>query len=430
MSMESGPVIEEAKPQPQEGPGIPGEAKPTAFEYSLLRTPYEGLVRSFRLAQKQVEKESAQIVNYIAAGKIAGDPQECASRIDKLVAKLRGLKQVVEAAERKESEYLERCQKRLRLLADCIVPDDDTIMEKRVDFNAESSRIDRILAEYLAREGFVGTAEEVVSSSGIEDQVDLDVFREAHGIVEAFRNHDVGPALEWCNENRSKLKKLASPFETHLHMQCFVEFILHGKSLEAVQYVREHVQAADFALCPELQCIMALPVFAKLVPLKEGKRCLSEEEARLASIPPKYAAFVSEGRWQHLADLFRKNFCDVYGLPQKPLLEVLLLAGFFALKSPVCEERKSVSCPTCDPDWQPYLKLVPKVHRVRSVLICPISGDVMDDDNPPMSSPEGHVYSQRVLQRLVEESEDGLVVCPQTKKKFPLEAFQKIYVTA
>lgn len=40
-----------------------------------------------------------------------------------------------------------------------------------------------------------------------QDLVDIDVFQEARKVIDALQNKDVGPALAWCADNKSRLKK-------------------------------------------------------------------------------------------------------------------------------------------------------------------------------------------------------------------------------
>lgn len=40
-----------------------------------------------------------------------------------------------------------------------------------------------------------------------QDLVDIDVFQEAKIVIDALQNKDVAPALAWCAENKSRLKK-------------------------------------------------------------------------------------------------------------------------------------------------------------------------------------------------------------------------------
>lgn len=40
-----------------------------------------------------------------------------------------------------------------------------------------------------------------------QELVDIDVFQEAKKVIDALQNKDAAPALAWCAENKSRLKK-------------------------------------------------------------------------------------------------------------------------------------------------------------------------------------------------------------------------------
>lgn len=40
-----------------------------------------------------------------------------------------------------------------------------------------------------------------------QDLVDIDVFQEAKKVIDALRNKEVAPALAWCADNKSRLKR-------------------------------------------------------------------------------------------------------------------------------------------------------------------------------------------------------------------------------
>lgn len=40
-----------------------------------------------------------------------------------------------------------------------------------------------------------------------QDLVDIEVFHEAKRVIDALQNKEVAPALAWCAENKSRLKK-------------------------------------------------------------------------------------------------------------------------------------------------------------------------------------------------------------------------------
>lgn len=40
-----------------------------------------------------------------------------------------------------------------------------------------------------------------------QDLVDIEVFQEAKKVIDALQNKEVAPALAWCSDNKSRLKK-------------------------------------------------------------------------------------------------------------------------------------------------------------------------------------------------------------------------------
>lgn len=58
--------------------------------------------------------------------------------------------------------------------------------------------------------------------------------------------------------------------------------------------------------------------------------------------------------------------------------------------------QRNVDCPTCGNEMSILAKDVPLSHHVNSNIVCRISGEVMDDENYPMTFPNGYVYSYKV----------------------------------
>jgi hypothetical protein len=60
---------------------------------------------------------------------------------------------------------------------------------------------------------------------GTQDLVDIDVFLDATRVIDSLQNKEIAPALAWCAENKSRLKKskvcvMFGHFITEFHMQC------------------------------------------------------------------------------------------------------------------------------------------------------------------------------------------------------------------
>ena len=80
------------------------------------------------------------------------------------------------------------------------------------------------------------------------------------------------------------------------------------------------------------------------------------------------------------------------------------------------EDAHNRSCPTCSAQLGELSKEVPGSHNVNSVVVCRISGKVMDDGDQsggggPMAFPNGYVYSYGVSNSLSSlRARFGLVV--------------------
>ncbi|ORM41855.1 Macrophage erythroblast attacher [Babesia sp. Xinjiang] len=158
--------------------------------------------------------------------------------------------------------------------------------------------------------------------------------------------------------------------------------------------------------------------------------CADNERKRCA-ICRRYRELMDNRRWDHLAQEFERSVASIYGLSQHPLLESLIHTGLCAVKSTSCKDHRNATCPACLPEWQQYVDEVPTSTKLNSVLICPITGEIMGYDNPPLTSPGGCVVSERGLRVLQRSStdQDGLVECPRTRQMVPSDEFQKLFIT-
>ncbi len=138
-------------------------------------------------------------------------------------------------------------------------------------------RLDRILVDHLLRQGHHETAVKLCCEAGLEQLCDTQIFDEARKVRQegaergpahdgvaylgdftpdpaqisphphaeqirsALRQHDCGPALIWCTENRSRLKKMKSKLEFKLRVQEFVERVRCKNKMDAILYAREHL---------------------------------------------------------------------------------------------------------------------------------------------------------------------------------------------
>ncbi|KAJ2018072.1 GID complex subunit containing RING finger motif [Coemansia sp. S610] len=123
----------------------------------------------------------------------------------------------------------------------------------------------------------------------------------------------------------------------------------------------------------------------------------------------------------------------LYNLPSQPLLHLLLQTGLSALKTPACQSddasEHNRNCPVCQTDTLGKLaEGLPLSHHSNSNLVCRITGEKMNEDNPPMRLPNGYVYS---LSSLTEMSKKlgGMVKCPRSGEMFMLKDAKKLFIS-
>ena len=58
--------------------------------------------------------------------------------------------------------------------------------------------------------------------------------------------------------------------------------------------------------------------------------------------------------------------------------------------------ERSTECPVCSKHLNQLARNLPFAHCSNSRLICRMSGEKMDENNPPMMLPNGHVYGFNV----------------------------------
>ncbi|KAL8516681.1 hypothetical protein ACS0TY_015081 [Phlomoides rotata] len=124
-----------------------------------------------------------------------------------------------------------------------------------------STWLKRILVDYMLRMSYYDTAVKLAECSNIQDLVDIDVFLEAKKVVDALQKKEVAPALAWCAENKSRLKKSKSKFEFQLRLQEFIELVRAENNMRAITYARKYLAPWGATHMKELQRVVATIAF-------------------------------------------------------------------------------------------------------------------------------------------------------------------------
>ncbi|CDI83322.1 erythroblast macrophage protein emp, putative, partial [Eimeria acervulina] len=221
-----------------------------------------------------------------------------------------------ETAAAKATEELERCSRRLRVLME--EPDlHEEQMRAGLGTAHFALHLNCAVLEYLSRGEFIETAKRAAS-----------VFH------------------------------LESVLEIEVRMQHAINLLKEKKPKEAVKYIKEHIQPADIERCPDIRRVLALA-------------------AMLDFPPPEYEHLLGEERTRQLVGLFINTSAAALGMTPEPLLASLVFAGLCAVKSGGCQDNASPNCPACIPELSDLIKKMPMPHRVRSHIICCVTGEPM-----------------------------------------------------
>lgn len=96
-----------------------------------------------------------------------------------------------------------------------------------------------------------------------QDLSDAHIFAACQPVIEALRRHDCGPALQWCDVHRARLKKVKSKLEFSLRVQEYVELVKVGKTADAVAYARVHLAPWASTYLQEMLHAFALVVMSR-----------------------------------------------------------------------------------------------------------------------------------------------------------------------
>ncbi|KAF8605818.1 hypothetical protein BDV93DRAFT_521181 [Ceratobasidium sp. AG-I] len=385
------------------------------FEQPFLRVPYETLRKHFRNSQKQIEREFGVIQS--ASADLAKprpsdrDQAEAAKAVDAMIARVEGLKRKLLDLQTysvvpTQNSFKQRLE-HLSVLENAATTDQPDYIQWT------ETRTDRWLVDWALRNSREETALTLAREKGLETLVDTELFAEIRRVEDALRDQKCAVALAWCSENKAALKKMKNSLEFELRLQEYIEIIQQGKTADAMAYLKKH-----------------------LISWYDSHPHQCRQASALLVCPPSmgmstYKELYDSHRWHFLIRTFRLAVYALYNIPTTSLLALGLSAGLASLKLPACYDpaQRNVDCPVCDTDGLGILaKEVPWSHHVNSVIVCRITGKIMDEDNPPLCLPNGQVYSQKALKDQAIRN-GGQVTCPKTGEVFAYGQVRKMYIS-
>ncbi|KAK4522997.1 hypothetical protein GAYE_PCTG33G0887 [Galdieria yellowstonensis] len=384
------------------------------LESPFLHVPLETLSRNLKSLKKQVDKELEGIVQNVDTAlnnTSTNSAQPWNTCLENIQQHLQQLSRWIAHFQSHDESALRLLSARLNFAKQLENNNFDNLEDKEQWWNHR--RLYRLLVVHLLREGYTETAEKLVESTNVGDLVDLEVFKTTKSVVDALSRGDCSEALKWCAENRKKLQKMKSTLEFDLHVQVFVELRRQGKALEAIAYARKNLSNCPKEQLKQVQRVLTLLAFP------ESTNC------------EPYKQLYSRDRWKELIRAFRTEYYVLNGLTKDSLLEIVMKAGLSALKTSCCysDDQRNVNCPVCNEPYRTLATELPFSHHVHSVLVCRMSGEIMDEHNPPMILPNGNAYSEKALKEMAERN-GGKICDPQTGEifDFPSDDIRKAFI--
>lgn len=403
-------INDHAKPDHQRGNDI------KAMEHPTLKVPYEVLNKKYRVSQKIIDREVNHLAQSIQELRNTTSIANAHKALDNVVENLTVVKRKADESMLDEREAAQVCKRRLDHLKGMFISP-----ENKLAINVwKKKRLDRLLVDHLLREGYYDSATRLSEQTDLKDLTNVDLFLVSKRVEEALAAGDTSKCLAWCHDNRSKLRKVKSTLEFRVRQQEFIELVKQGRRLEAVEHARKYLTSnIDDSQRPELEHIMSLlahPLHTKKEPFR---------------------SLLDSSRWQTLIDNFRQDNYNLFHLNSVSVFSVVLQAGLSALKTPHCYNKKqncqessignNSDCPICSPLLNDLAKKLPYPHSSQSKLTCSISGQTLNEHNPPLMLPNGYIYGEMSLRAMAAQN-NGIIVCPKTQKEYRFSDTEKVFV--
>lgn len=350
------------------------------LDQPLLRLPNELLRKNLKTAQRHIEQTNKNITKDVQAA-VSQQPDQALAALEATLAKAQNLKRKLEQLHAEE-QNLQR-QQRIRVEHLQQLHEIPSLADVKYD-TWSHARLDRLLVDYLLRQGYTQSARDLAAEKNINDLVDIDVFEDCGRIEKSLLDGRTQECLSWCSENKQALKKINSNLELELRLQQFIELARSGdvkNQVDAIVHARKHLaggQDTEFGL--RAGGLLAHPPDTLVEP---------------------YRMMYSAERYIHLARQFVKTHHELFSLPSQPLLHIALSAGLSALKTPSCHSEYALQanantgapvCPICSTELNELARNVPYAHHTKSY---------MEDD--PVVLPNGRVFGRDRLKRLNEK---------------------------
>ena len=139
--------------------------------------------------------------------------QQTLASIDAMVLRFENLKRRLSSLHDEEQALQKQSHARIEYLQH--LHEIPTLVDVKFDEWSEV-RLNRLLVDYLLRNGYGDTARALAKENGIEDLVDIDAFVQCQKIEASLLQQSTQECLAWCADNNKALKKMNVCIPAHM----------------------------------------------------------------------------------------------------------------------------------------------------------------------------------------------------------------------
>ncbi|CAK1594345.1 unnamed protein product [Parnassius mnemosyne] len=388
-----------------------------SLEHATLKVPYEVFNKKYRNAQRILDVEARQVGS--AAGDLDTSARKSGVTTGEIDSLLGGMVEKLTTMKRKASEAINEevqaayvCKKRLEHLKEQAEALQDPTSAQTSLNHWRKVRLDRMLVDYFLRNGYYDSANKLADAKNLRELTNVDIYQAAAEVERELAARRTARCLhlQWCADNKSKLRKLGSTMEFNIRIQEFIELVREDKRLEAVRYAKKHFSTYEKEQLEDIQHCMGMLAFPKDTEVEP------------------YRSLLAGGRWRALVAQFRAEHARLLHPARLPALPAALQLGLAALNTPQCAggSAQAAGCPACCAPLSALARTLPHAHCSHSRLVCRISHEPLNEHNQPMALPNGQVYGEKALKEMMKEH--GSIICPKTKEVFCMKRVEKVYV--
>ncbi|CEF67246.1 Macrophage erythroblast attacher [Strongyloides ratti] len=373
----------------------------TCLETHLVKGIFETFNKHYRLNQKNIERMAIRIREPLKVCRKAmddGDLEKAKRALALLKTRIETLSEEMTDNWLKEQALIKNFKERWLYINKVSIDEQRFTQQK----------FHRYLTEHLLRIGALKTASKYAAKYGVENLANFESYNEINNIITSIDQKNLEPAIIWCAQHKSRLKKINSSLTIELKIQDTLSNLQPNNKLEVLDALKKVLHENNYECSnSKISEIIGAIIVAGGCNIQ------------------KYNDMVNTKRYIQLRKLFISDASKIYGFYGGTPFSISLLLGICAFKSTKCSEQKDSKCITCRPLYVKIGNKLPTASRRNSIILDPITKEILNENNVPMMLPNGLVYGKKQIDK---NSKDGEFYCTISNASFPVESCLRVYI--